>query len=55
MCPVHCDYRQIILPPSSVITSKAANGYHFKTGQTRRHPGATSMFYSARCCSRKSN
>ena len=36
----------------SVITSKAANGYHFKTGQ-REAPG-TSMFYPAVCYSGKS-
>jgi hypothetical protein len=31
---------------SSVITSKAANDYHFKTGQRERRPGHW-MFYPA--------
>jgi hypothetical protein len=32
--------------PASVITSKAANDYHFKTGQLSSRSG-TSLFYSA--------
>jgi len=36
------------LPEPSVIISKAANGYHFKTRQ-REAPGSSSMFYPAAC------
>ena len=38
----------------SVITAKAANEYHFKTGQRRAH-GGTPMFYPVDCDSGKSN
>src|ERR1019366_7175554 len=37
----------------SVITSKAANGYHFKTGQ-RKWPSGTRLFYPAASCEGKS-
>ena len=36
-----------------MITSKAANGYHFKTGQ-RKWPSRTRLFYSAASCGGKS-
>jgi len=38
---------------ASVITSKAANGYHFKTGQ-RKWPSRTRLFYPAASCGGKS-
>src|ERR1019366_5681394 len=38
---------------ASVITSKAANGYHFKTGQ-RKWPSGTRLFYPAASCEGKS-
>jgi hypothetical protein len=37
----------------SVITSKAANGYHFKTGQ-RKWPSRTRLFYPVASCGGKS-
>jgi len=38
---------------TSVITSKAANSYHFKTGQ-RKWPSGTRLFYPAASCGGKS-
>ena len=38
---------------TSVITSKAANGYHFKTGQRSGRPGLR-LFYPAASCGGKS-
>jgi hypothetical protein len=38
---------------TSVITSKAANDYHFKTGQ-RKWPSGTRLFYPAASCGGKS-
>ena len=42
------------IPSTSVITAKAANDYHFKTGQ-RSRPSGTGLFYPVASCGRKSN